>query len=159
MEAKKWAIDNGWIDPNRIAIKGRSFGGYLSLLGATLNPNDFVCAIAEMPIVNPRTWKFKNTLPYFSSWDQIHSESATTSISVLDYASNLRGPLLMIHSENDLRVHVSQSQLMAETLHSYQIPFEYHIFPGDGHELRDPENRRRYHILVQEYLSKYLPIE
>jgi pimeloyl-ACP methyl ester carboxylesterase len=157
LDAKEWAIEHGWTEQKRIAIKGGSFGGYLTLLGLTLNPSDFVCGIAEVPIVCPKT-TWKNMSSYYSAWEQIYSESLSNARTPLDYAWNLKSPLLMIHSENDKRVVLRESQQMAEMLSNLKIPFEYHIFPGDGHHFRNPNNRRLYTTLVEEFLLKNLPI-
>lgn len=40
-----WAIENGIADPKKIAIYGRSYGGYAALLGAILTPDLFCCAV------------------------------------------------------------------------------------------------------------------
>jgi len=157
LDAKQWAIDNGWAKQNNVAIKGGSFGGYLALLGLTLNPNDFVCGIAEVPIVCPKsTWKEMSS--YYASWQYIYSESLETARRPLDYACNLKAPLLMIHSENDKRVTLRQSQQMAEILSACEIPFEYYVLSGDGHQFRDPDNRRFYTLLIEEFLMRNFPV-
>lgn len=76
----------------------------------------------------------------------------------LDYAWNLKSPLLMIHSENDKRVVLHESQQMAEMLNNFKIPFEYHVFPGDGHHFRNPNSRHLYTTLIEKFLLKNLPI-
>src|SRR5262249_26792653 len=49
-DAVKWAVNQGYADPKRLAIYGGSYGGYAALAGATFTPDLFTCAIA---IVGP----------------------------------------------------------------------------------------------------------
>ncbi|MCP4983125.1 MAG: prolyl oligopeptidase family serine peptidase [Gammaproteobacteria bacterium] len=40
-----WAVDNGIADPKHIAIMGRSYGGYATLVGLTMTPETFACGV------------------------------------------------------------------------------------------------------------------
>ncbi|WP_052877860.1 alpha/beta hydrolase family protein [Thermoanaerobacter wiegelii] len=53
IDAINWTIDNGWVDKNRIAIYGSSYGGYAALVGATFTPDYFRCAISVCGIMIP----------------------------------------------------------------------------------------------------------
>lgn len=45
IDAVHWAIQEGIADPKKIAIFGGSYGGYAALLGVTITPDVFACAI------------------------------------------------------------------------------------------------------------------
>jgi dipeptidyl aminopeptidase/acylaminoacyl peptidase len=45
IDVKRWAVDQGYIDPKRVCIMGPSFGGYLSLAGVSFEPDEFACAV------------------------------------------------------------------------------------------------------------------
>src|SRR5439155_26613356 len=46
IDTVNWVIEQGYADPDRIAIYGGSYGGYATLVGATFTPDVFKCAIA-----------------------------------------------------------------------------------------------------------------
>lgn len=153
IDGKHWAEKCGLVDPNRTIIKGDSYGGYLSLLGISLTPHEFVCGIAEFPIVEPSTWMPQGYIPWGFPYDKLFREAAIGAISPLSYTHQIQAPLLMMHSENDLRVCLSQSQKMAESLEFYRIPFTYHVLPGDGHGYYDPSNRLFCFKEIETFLS------
>eukprot|EP01134_Creolimax_fragrantissima_P007202 CFRG7202T1 len=55
---KYFSKTHGYIDMERIAIHGWSYGGYLSLMGLCLRPDVFKLAIAGAPVTN---WEFYDT--------------------------------------------------------------------------------------------------
>ena len=45
LDAVQYAVDQGWADPDRVAIYGGSYGGYAALVGAAFTPDVFRCAV------------------------------------------------------------------------------------------------------------------
>lgn len=153
IDAKHWAEQSGRVDANRTIIRGASYGGYLSLLGISLTPHEFACGIANFPIVEPSTWMPQKYVIWGFTYASLYREAAIGAISPLSYTHQVQVPLLMMHSTNDLRVRLDQSQKMAEALEFYRIPFTYHVLPEDGHGYRDPKNRLFYFKAVETFLS------
>ena len=54
LDAVDWAVEQGWADPDRVAIYGGSYGGYAALVGATFTPEVFPAAV---DIVGPSNLK------------------------------------------------------------------------------------------------------
>ncbi len=158
IDGKHFGEKQGLIDPERTIIKGGSYGGYLALLGITLTPNEFIGGIAEFPIVEPSTWMPQGYVSWGFNYDKLFREAAIGAISPLSYACQIEVPLLMMHSTNDFRVRLNQSQKMAESLEFYQIPFTYHVLPGDGHGYLDPSNRLFYFQEVEKFLRNEMPL-
>jgi len=152
IDGKHWAESQGWVDPSRTIIRGASFGGYLALLGISITPHEFAGGIADFPIVEPATWMPQGYVTWGFTFDKLFREAAIGAICPLSYSHQIQVPLLMMHSKNDLRVHLSQSQKMAEALQFYRIPFTYHVL-DDGHGFTDPENRLFYFKEIDAFLS------
>lgn len=153
IDGKHWAEQCGLVNPKSTIIKGGSYGGYLALLGISITPQEFMCGIAEFPIVEPSTWMPQGYVSWDFVNDKLFREAAIGAISPLSYTHQIQAPLLMMHSNNDLRVRVSQSQKMAEALEFYRIPFTYHVLPGDGHGYYDPSNRLIYFKEIETFIS------
>lgn len=113
--AVDWLIDSGSANPDKIALMGGSYGGYLSLLMPGLD-NRFACSIA----INPAT-DLSNLEAHFkqkygeeelsrSFVNKYHGESPTykdwSPINQSNYRDN---KILLIHAENDHRVPIEQS--------------------------------------------------
>ncbi|QVL56025.1 MAG: S9 family peptidase [Simkaniaceae bacterium] len=154
IDGKHWAEQNGLVDPNRVIISGESFGGYLALLGISLTPDEFVCGIASVPLVEPSTWIPQGYVPWGFIYNKLFQDAAIGANSPLNYINQIKVPLLIVHSQDDHRVRLSQSQRMVEALEFFRKPFIYHVFSGDGHEYLDPDNRLYFFKEVEAFISK-----
>src|ERR1041385_3177226 len=65
IDAVDWAIQEGYVDPKRVAIMGGSYGGYATLAGLTFTPEKFACGV---DIVGPSNLKtlLKTVPPYWA---------------------------------------------------------------------------------------------
>ena len=52
IDGKRWAVEQGYADPKRVAIMGHSYGGYAALVALTSTPDEFVCGVDEMGPAN-----------------------------------------------------------------------------------------------------------
>ena len=156
IDGKRWAVEQGWVDPNRVALRGGSYVGYMALLGLTLTPNDFQCYLSDCPGVEPNTWMPQGYVVWDFAYESLFRNAVACAKSPLTYASQANKPLLMTHAENDLRVVLDQSQKMSQILQLYRIPHTYIVYPRDGHIFYDPDNRRHHHLEVDAFLNKCL---
>ncbi len=154
IDGKHWAEQCGLVDPNKVIISGESFGGYLALLGTSLTPDEFVCGIASVPLVEPSIWMPQGYVPWGFIYNKLFQDAAIGANSPLNYIDQIKVPLLIVHSQDDHRVRLSQSQRMAEALEFFRKPFIYHVFSGDGHEYLDPDNRLYFFKEVEVFISK-----
>ncbi len=121
------------IDPNAIAISGGSYGGYL--VNWAIGHSDlFVAAISERSVCNwlsqygtmdapPSPHNYWKDAPWENGeilWNQ----------SPLKYLSKAKTPTLIIHSEGDLRVPISESDQLFTALRMQGIPARYIRYPA-----------------------------
>jgi len=134
-----------WLDDDRVAVYGGSFGGFSALWQLVQYPDLYaagvgVVAMTDLPDV------YENTAPQFQSgFLQTHlgtpdeNPGLYRERSPVTHAGNLDAPLLLVHGVNDPRVPVSQARRFRDALleRGYEegtgADFEYHELAGDGH--------------------------
>ncbi|WP_310622059.1 S9 family peptidase [Flexibacterium corallicola] len=166
MDAVDWAIVEGIADPKRIAIMGGSYGGYASLLGLTLTPDKFCCAVDLVGISNLVT--FLETIPaYWEAWKSVYkarlgdftTEEGLKFLmerSPIHYVDRIKKPLLIVQGGKDVRVKSSESEQIVSALQQYSIPVIYAVYPDEGHSIQKKQNRRSYHAVVEHFLMEHL---
>jgi len=161
LDAKAWAVSQGYADPKRVAIMGGSYGGYATLAGVAFSPDAFT---AGVDIVGPSNL---NTLlasipPYWSTGlAQFHKRMGQdpaflNTQSPLFKAEQIKVPLLIGQGANDPRVNKRESDQIVAAMRKNNEPVEYVVFPDEGHGFARPENNRRFNAAVEAFLGKYL---
>ena len=164
VDAVRWAVAEGYADPDRVAVYGGSYGGYAALVGATFTPDLFRCAV---DIVGPSNLiTFIETIPpYWSTFLAMLKERVgdpdtepgfLTSRSPLAFVDRLRIPLLIAQGANDPRVKQSESEQIVAALGAKGIPHEYLLFPDEGHGFAKPENRLTFYAAAERFLAEHL---
>jgi dipeptidyl aminopeptidase/acylaminoacyl peptidase len=129
---------NDWIDPQRLGVTGGSYGGYMTnwIVGHT---DRFKAAVTLRSVSNfisddgtrdgayGHEDDFKGFL--FDDFEQYWNASP------LKYASNVRTPTLILHSDNDYRVPLEQGEQWFRALKHYGVTAELVIFPRENHNL------------------------
>jgi dipeptidyl aminopeptidase/acylaminoacyl peptidase len=164
IDAVRYVVDQGWADPDRVAIYGGSYGGYAALVGAAFTPDEFRCAV---DIVGPSNLKtLLETIPPY--WAPIRAqlykrvgnpetdEQFLWSRSPLSRARDIRIPLLIAQGANDPRVKQAESEQIVAALAEAGIDYEYMLFPDEGHGFAKPENRLKFYAAAERFLARYL---
>ncbi len=164
VDAVNWAVERGIADPKRIAIYGGSYGGYAALVGATFTPDLFCCAV---DIVGPSNLvtMIKNIPPYWFTLQAMEykrvgnpdtEEEFLKSRSPLFKVDQIKIPILIAHGANDPRVKQSEADQIVEAMKKKGIPYEYLLFPDEGHGFAKPENRIKFYAAAEKFLAKHL---
>jgi dipeptidyl-peptidase 4 len=107
------------LDLTRVAIRGWSFGGYLAALAVLRRPDVFHAAVAGAPVTEWRLYDTFYTERYLGTDPDGADRSAYDGSSLLNDATKLRRPLLLIHGladDNVLTAHTLQlSQRLTES--------------------------------------------
>jgi dipeptidyl aminopeptidase/acylaminoacyl peptidase len=151
-----------FVDPDRLGVLGGSYGGYMTtwIVGHT---NRFKAACSERAVNNLVSaygssdvfWAFAGMLGSFlyEDFDTWVGRSPTS------YANDIETPLLVMHSENDLRCSVEQAEHLFITLRLARKDVELVRFPAESHELSrsgSPIHRvQRFEILL-DWFDRYL---
>jgi dipeptidyl aminopeptidase/acylaminoacyl peptidase len=161
LDARAWAIAQGYADPARVAIFGGSYGGYAVLTALTWTPELFACGV---DIVGPSDLTtFMAAIPsYWEPMRKMFTERVgedpefLKSQSPLFRASSIRAPLLIAQGANDPRVKQQESDQIVAALRESGIPVQYLLFENEGHGLVDPANLKRFTALAETFLARAL---
>jgi len=129
---------NDWIDTARLGVTGGSYGGFMTnwIVGHT---NKFKAAVTQRSISNWVSFFGVSDIGYyFNDWQHgldITDVNKLWEISPLKYAGKVETPLLILHSENDLRCPIEQAQQLYITLKSMGKETEFVRFPEANHNL------------------------
>lgn len=140
-------IDAGVADPTRLALGGRSYGGYLALMVAARHPELFTGIIDACGMSSFRTY-FRSTEPWLASAAYpkygypMHDAELLVAISPLYLADKIRTPVLFLHGEWDSAVPPKESQQMEEALARRGVETTFLMVPGEGHQFVKPRSRK-----------------
>ncbi len=161
-----WAIDEGISDPDRIAIMGRSYGGYATLVGMTKTPDRFACGIDIVGVADlasllenvPAYWRNSMHLWHEVVGDPANPEDRADmdKRSPLNFANNVQNPILIMHGINDPRVNVDQSERMVSELKKYGKKVKYIPIKGEGHGFNHWKNQLKIYRETEDFLAKCL---
>jgi dipeptidyl aminopeptidase/acylaminoacyl peptidase len=123
-----------WIDQERIGIYGWSYGGFIALNSILKGADVFALAVAVAPVTS---WRYYDTI-YTEIYNGLPADNPAgyDENSPVNYASLLRGKLLLVHGTGDDNVHVQNSYEMAKALVEADKKFDIMIYPDDNHSMR-----------------------
>ena len=135
-------IQMGVADPNRMAVMGWSYGGYMTNWVIT-QTNRFKCAAAGAGLSNLISMWGTNDIPstlddYFEgTWYE--QPDRYIKMSPLAHVGNVTTPELILHGEADIRVPTSQGYEMYTNLKRKGVPAEMVVYPRTPHGPQEPK--------------------
>jgi dipeptidyl aminopeptidase/acylaminoacyl peptidase len=164
LDAVAHLADSGGVDPDRVGIYGGSYGGYAALLGAAFTPDVFRCAVDLVGPSNlitlissvPEYWKPQIALFHTKVGNPETEADFLWSRSPLSRVDDIRIPVLVAQGKNDPRVKEAEAQQIVDALLAKGLPYEYLLFPDEGHGLVRPENRERFYAAAERFLATHL---
>jgi dipeptidyl aminopeptidase/acylaminoacyl peptidase len=152
-----------WIDGDRLAVYGGSYGSYMALLSVVDDPQHrFRCAATKYGDCDILTsWAQGDRLGVQDLERMMRHPSrdraAYRAGSPFHRLANLRAPLLIAHGEKDERVHPRQSeQLVAELRRLGGKTFEYVTYPTEGHGFLHAGPQLDYYRRLERFLDWHL---
>jgi dipeptidyl aminopeptidase/acylaminoacyl peptidase len=131
-------VKDGIADPNRLAVGGYSYGGYMTNWLITQTTRFKAAVTGAGAVENVANWGNDDTTfddAYFlggEPWlaaQRYHDEAAIFQIN------KVRTPTHMVAGADDIRVAVAEDYLLDHALHNLGVPSTLLIFPGEGHSL------------------------
>jgi dipeptidyl aminopeptidase/acylaminoacyl peptidase len=139
MAAVDTALDRyGFCDPERLGVMGGSYGGYMTSWIVS-HTDRFKAAISERAVnawhsmhgSSDFGWPFKAQF----GTSVYEDPEGWAAMSPITYAKDIKTPLLILHSENDLRCPIEQAEQLFTILRLRKRDVEFVRFGAESHEL------------------------
>src|SRR6266487_798633 len=143
--ATEYLKRTGYVDPDRIAIMGGSWGGYLTLIALTKTPEVWAAGVSIVPLANWFT-AHENEDPVLQKndeWlmgDPVTDRELWRDRSPIFFADKIRAPLLLLAGKNDIRCPVEETMQMAEAARKNGVTVEVKVYEDEGHGFVRREN-------------------
>jgi dipeptidyl aminopeptidase/acylaminoacyl peptidase len=153
-----------FIDKDRECALGASYGGYMAnwVLGHT---NRFKCIVSHDGMFDAESafgsteedwfniWEFKG-----KPWDYYgmpDSQNPFRKWSPSLYAKDFKTPTLVVHSQLDYRLDVSEGFQLFDTLQLLKVPSKMLYFPDEGHWVMKPQNSQLWYKTVNDWVDQW----
>ncbi len=143
----------GYVDGDKIGVNGWSYGGFMTINLMVRNPGVFKTACAGGPVID---WKFYEVMYGERYMDTpLKNPDGYTKSSLLNYAGNLEGKLLIIHGTSDPTVVWQNSLAFIDECIKQGKQVDYFVYPGAGHNMT---GKARVHLFekIAGYFNDYL---
>ncbi len=152
--AARWLTKQSYVDSNRIAIWGWSYGGFMSSLCLMKGNDVFSAAIAVAPVTN---WRYYDTIytERFMRSPQENPEGYDNN-SPINWVNNLKGKLLICHGTADDNVHVQNAYELSERLVQANKQFEMQIYTNRNHGIYGRYTRLHLYTRFMKFLNENL---
>ncbi len=134
-----YLIDLGISDPQRCAIEGWSWGGYIAMLAIGLHPDAFVAAIGGIPVCDS-VMTHEDCSPSQQAYDLAIMGGAPTEVperyaerSPSTYLDAVRTPVLLIAGEHDSACPIRQVRFYADELLARGRSVQLHVYDAGHH--------------------------
>ena len=155
VETAKYLGTLPWIDGGRMAIRGHSYGGYMSSYTMLAHPGIFKVALVGAPVTDWRLYDSIYTERYMGLLPENDAQYQKSAVS--PNAKNLRGKMFIAHSTMDENVHVRNTMQLMNALEDAGKDADLRIYPPGAHGVA--YNSTSSLLLYQqytEYLETYL---
>lgn len=161
IEAVKWLREKPFIDAEKIGITGGSYGGYMTCMALTKGAGYFTHGIAGSSVTDWHLYDNVYTERYMDTPEQ--NPEGYKNGSVLTWADQLEGKLLITHGTIDDNVHMQNSIQLVDKLEDLYKEFELHLYPNQRHGIRGLKrkhlNREQIKFWFKYFLDKELDTE
>ena len=154
-----WITANGdYVDRGRVGVYGGSYGGFMALYAATVEPDHFHAAAALRAVTNWRNYYHANpwyTLPRLGD-PEVVPENYEKS-SPLDRIDDLRRPVLILHGLVDDNVGFQDAAQYIEALiMAGDKEFDMMMYPSEPHGFVKPESWIDEYRRIYEFFERHL---
>jgi dipeptidyl aminopeptidase/acylaminoacyl peptidase len=147
-----------FIDKTRECALGASYGGYMAdwILGHT---DRFKCIVSHDGMFNPESAYGTTEELWFNEWEFKGTPWANRALyrkwSPMLAETNFKTPTLVVHSQLDYRLDVSEGYQLFTTLQRMKVPSKMLYFPDEGHWVQKPQNSQLWYKTVNDWVDQW----
>jgi dipeptidyl aminopeptidase/acylaminoacyl peptidase len=162
--AVKWLRERDDVQSDKIAVYGRSYGGFMTLASLVFYPDLWAAGVNMVGIAN-----FVSFLERTGPWRRKHREAEygelendremLERISPLNYIDNIKVPMMVVHGRHDPRVPLFEAEQVVEAVRKNGQDVELLVFEDEGHAISKRKNQLDAFVMMGEFLGKHLGLE
>ncbi len=149
-----------FLDADRAAALGASYGGFMVNWIAGVWQDAFKCLVSHNGVFDQRAMGYSTEELWFTNWemgaDVFTDPEAYEKFNPMLHAKDWKTPMLVIHSDHDYRIPLSQGLGVFTALQHNNVESEFLRFPDENHWVLKPQNSRMWHDTVFGWLRKYI---
>lgn len=162
-------LQKGWVyalktysflDGDRAAALGASYGGYMIDWIAGNWKEPWKCLVTHDGVFDTRAMGYSTEELWFDNWenggDVFTDPAKYDTFNPMMHAKNWSVPMLVVHSDKDYRIPLSQGIGAFTACQANGIDSEFLRFPDENHWVLKPQNSMMWHNTVFGWLGKYI---
>ncbi|MFD2565447.1 alpha/beta hydrolase family protein [Aquimarina rubra] len=162
----KYAISQGWIDEDKVAVYGASYGGLATLQSLIKTPEMYICGVDYVGVSNlfSQLENFTGIRKSYIQWykdryydpENPEEHKIMTAVSPALNADKISQPLLVIQGANDPRVKIEQADQIVKNMRDRGIDVPYMVKYNEGHGFGHEENKIELYKTMLGFFAQHL---
>ena len=151
--AAKWLGARADVDAKRIGLWGGSYGGFLTAMGLTRNPELFKAGV-DVHGVNDWNVGITTFMPDYDVYEDPAATKLAFTSSPLAQVARWRAPVLLIHGDDDRNVRFIETLTLIQHLRARGVPVEQLVFPDEVHSFLRHESWMRAYEAALDFFNR-----
>jgi dipeptidyl aminopeptidase/acylaminoacyl peptidase len=159
-DATRWAIEQGYADPQRICIYGASYGAYAALMGVAREPSLYRCAIGyvgvyDLPLMKrDLVERSRSSTTWAREW--IGEDEVLAAASPVRLAGQVQAPVFLAAGGEDFIAPIDHTKRMEAALKRSGVEVEALYYPNEGHGFYETAHRREFYARMLQFLGRHI---
>lgn len=162
LAAADWIKRSSYIDPKKLIVMGGSYGGYLTMMALTKEPEIWAAGVAIVPFVNWFT-EIENEDPLLREYDlatmgdPVKNKALLEDRSPINFVDRIKAPVLLLAGAQDPRCPQEEAKQVADSIKQRGGKVELKVYANEGHGFARVENQIDAYKRVADFLKFWVP--
>jgi dipeptidyl aminopeptidase/acylaminoacyl peptidase len=162
VDAAEFIKKSNYVDPKNIVLMGRSYGGYLTLMGVTKFPEEWSAAAPIVPFANWFTAYQNEDATLQASDHQFMGDPVTNKDLWMDrspamFVDKIKAPLIILAGGHDPRCPKTEAEAIAAAIRKRGGKVQLKVYEDEGHAFARIENILDAYRRVSDFIKTYAP--